>query len=120
MRVTRPAEGSIASAVTDIPSTLEPGEKTDYNETKTMYEKFWSEYQDCFVFEVDKKFSININQMYRAPKDWTIHEFEEQGMNNTLHFLCRMPDPSVKQTICVMPDTNQKPTDWEEIKDGKF
>ena len=40
MRVTRPAEGSTASAVTDIPSTLEPGEKMDYNETKTMYEKF--------------------------------------------------------------------------------
>ena len=69
MRVYRPAEVSTSSTVTKIPSALEPGEKTDYKETKTMYKKFWSECQDCFVFEVDKKFSVSINQMYRALKD---------------------------------------------------
>ena len=111
MRVSRPAEGSTSSAVTEIPSALELGKKTDYKETKTMYEKFWSECQHCFVFEVDKKFSISINQMHRAPKDWTIREFEEQGMNDTLHFLCHMPDPSVKETLCVMPAIDEKPTD---------
>ena len=68
----------------------------DYNETKTMYEKFWSECQDCFVFEVDKKLSISINQMYRAPKDWTIREYEEHGMNKMLYFLCQMSNPSLK------------------------
>ena len=41
-------------------------------------------------------------------------------MNKTLLFLCQMPDLSVKQTLCVMPATDKKPTDWEEIKDGKF
>ena len=41
-------------------------------------------------------------------------------MNDMLHFLCHMPDPSVKQTLCVMPATNEKPTNWEQIKDGKF
>ena len=41
-------------------------------------------------------------------------------MNKTLHFLCQMPDPSVKQTLCVMLDMEEKPTNWEEIKDGKF
>ena len=69
MRVSRPAEGSTTSVFTKILLDLEPGEKTDYNKTKIMYEKFWLEYQDCFVFKVDKKFSININQLYRAPKD---------------------------------------------------
>jgi hypothetical protein len=69
MRLSGPTEVSTASAITEVPSSLEPGEKTDYNETKTMYEKFWTECQDCFVFEVDRKFSISIDQMQRAPKN---------------------------------------------------
>jgi hypothetical protein len=85
-----------------------------------MYEKFWSKCQDCFVFEVDKKFSISIDQMVRAPKEWTIREYEEKGMNETLHYLCHMPDPSTKQTLYVMPDTEEKPTDWDSIANGTF
>jgi hypothetical protein len=120
MRLSRPAEVSTASAITKVPSSLELGEKTDYNETKTMYEKFWTECQDCFVFKVDRKFSISIDQMERAPKDWTIREYEEHGMKETLHYLCHMSDPSVKQILCIMPDTEEKPTDWEQIANGKF
>ena len=120
MRVSWPVEGSTASTVIEILSEFELGENTDYNETKTMYEKFWSECQDCFVFEVDKKFSISTNQMYWAPKDWTIREYEEHGMNKTLHFFCQIPDPSIKQILCVMPDTKERSIDWKEIKDGKF
>ena len=41
-------------------------------------------------------------------------------MNDTLHYLYHMPDPFVKQILCVMPATNEKPMDWEQIKDGKF
>jgi hypothetical protein len=120
MRVTRIGELSTTFAITEVPSSLEPGEKTDYNETKTMYKKFWIECQDCFVFEVDKKFSISIDQMVRAPKDWTIREYEEQGMNEMLHYLCHMPNPSTKQTLCIMPDTEEKPTDWDSIANGTF
>jgi hypothetical protein len=61
MRVSQIAEISTASAITKVPSSLEPGEKTDYNETKTMYKKFWTECQGCFVFEVYKKYSISID-----------------------------------------------------------
>jgi hypothetical protein len=111
MRVSRVAEISIASAITKVPSSLEPGEKTDYHETKTMYKKFWTECLDYFVFEVDRKFSISIDQMMGAPEDWTIREYEEQGMNEMLHNLCHMPDPSTKQTLCVMHDMEEKPTD---------
>jgi hypothetical protein len=72
LRVTQIGEFSTTSAIIEVPSSLEPGEKTDYNETKTMYKKLWTKCQDCFVFEVDKKFSISIDQMVQAPKDWTI------------------------------------------------
>jgi hypothetical protein len=41
-------------------------------------------------------------------------------MNETLHYLCHMPDPSTKQTLCVMPDTEEKPTDWDSIVNGTF
>ena len=41
-------------------------------------------------------------------------------MHDTLNFLVHMPDHSVKQTLCVMPDTTEKPIDWDEIKNGKF
>jgi hypothetical protein len=85
-----------------------------------MYKKFWTECQDCFVFEVNKKFSISIDQMVLARKDWTIREYEEQGMNEMLHYLCHMPDPSTKQILFVMPDTEEKPTDWDSITNGTF
>jgi hypothetical protein len=41
-------------------------------------------------------------------------------MLNTKHYLVNMPDPSVKQTLCVMPDTNEEPKTWEEIANGRF
>ena len=68
----------------------------------------------------DRKYSISINQMMRVPKDWTIREYEEYGMNKTLHYLVHMPDPSVKQILCVMPNTEERPIDWDDIANGKF
>jgi hypothetical protein len=116
MRVSQIAKMSTVSAITEVPSILEPGEKMDYNETKTMYEKFWTECQDCFVIEVNIKYSISIDQMMRALKDWTIWKYKEHNMNETLHYLIHMLDPFVKQTLCVMPDTEDKPTDWDDIR----
>jgi hypothetical protein len=109
MKVIGTVEMSTASAITEVPSELEPRRQTDYQETKTMYKKFWTDYQSCYVFEVDLKYSISIDQMVRAPNDWTICEYKEQGMNETLHYLVNMPDPSVKRILCVMPDTEERP-----------
>jgi hypothetical protein len=54
MRVSGIVKISTASLITEVPSLLEPGVKTDYNETKTMYEKFWTKCHDYFVFKVDR------------------------------------------------------------------
>jgi hypothetical protein len=51
--------------------------------------------------------------MDRAPKDWMIGKYKEQGMLNTKYHLVNMPDPSVNQTLCVMPDTNVRSQSWE-------
>ena len=37
MKVTGTVEMSTASAITEVPSELEPRRQTDYQETKTMY-----------------------------------------------------------------------------------
>jgi hypothetical protein len=39
----------------EVPFDVELGGITNYLETKRMYEKFWSECQESFVFEVDTK-----------------------------------------------------------------
>jgi hypothetical protein len=106
--------------VTEVPSDLEPGGKTDYLETKTMYEKFWTECQEYFIWDVDIKYEIPIEQMIWAPTDWTIREYKEQGMINMKHYLVNMPDPFVKQTLCVMPNTNERPTMWDENTNGRL
>jgi hypothetical protein len=86
MKVSQIAKMITASAITKVLSALELGEKMDYNETKTKYEKFWIECQDCFIFEVVTMYSILIEQMIWAPKDWTIWEYKDHGMNETLHY----------------------------------
>jgi hypothetical protein len=113
-------EMSMASRVTKVPLDLKPGGKTDYHKTKIMYKKFWIGCQECFVFWMDIKHAISIDQMERTPKDWTIQKYEEQGMLRTKHYLVNMPDPSIKQTLCVMPNTNVRFTTWNEISKRKF
>jgi hypothetical protein len=107
------------SGVGDL-SMTSGGGKTDYLETKKMYKKFWTECQECFVFQVDMNYTISIEQMERAPIDWTTQEYEEQGILNTKHYLVNMSDPLVKQTLYVMPNTNVRPKTWEDITNGKF
>jgi hypothetical protein len=41
-------------------------------------------------------------------------------MNETLYYLFHMPNPSTKQTLCVMPDMKEKPTYWDSIANGTF
>jgi hypothetical protein len=114
-------EVSIASALTNIPAELRPGDSIDYENATVIYEKFWAECQDCFVFENQAKREIDINQMSNAPIDWTIRAMEQKGVESIKNYLINMPDKSAKQTLCVMPDTNVKPSgDWEEIRKLNF
>ena len=62
-------EASTASAITQIPSKLEPGQEFDYTEIASIYNKFWTECQSCFVFGVDEKHEVNIDQLEHASED---------------------------------------------------
>jgi hypothetical protein len=66
------------------------------------------------------KHTISIEQTERTSKDWTIREYKEQGMHNTKHYLVNMPNPLVKQTLCIILDTNMRPKTWKEIASGKL
>jgi hypothetical protein len=59
---------STTSGMTEVPSNLESSGQTDYLETKIMYKKFWTECHECFVWNLDIKYEISIEQMVRAPK----------------------------------------------------
>ena len=41
-------------------------------------------------------------------------------MINTKHYLVNMPNLYVKQTLYVMPNTNERPTTWDEIANKHF
>ena len=36
------------------------------------------------------------------------------------HYFLNMPDRTAKQTICVMPQSAERPTSWDDIKEGRF
>ena len=105
----------------EIPASLDFGEKTDYTAAKNTFESFWGECSDVFVFKVDERKDVNISQLDRAPQNWVIRELEQQGVNIIGHYLTHMPDLSMRQTLCVMPQNlTEKPTSWDAIKDGRF
>ena len=115
-----PAEASTASAIMQVPAELEPSQEFDYAEIANIYNKFWTGCQSCFVFGVEEKHDVHIDQLERAPTDWTVRAYEEHGMEKLRHYLINMPDRSTKQTLCIMPQMKEKPTSFQEIEDGSF
>ena len=114
-------EASTASAITQVPTELEPGQEFDYAKIANIYNKFWMECQSCFVFGVEEKHEVNIDELERAPEDWTVRAYEEHVMQKLRHYLINMSDRSTRQTLCIMPQTQEKPsTSFRDIEDGNF
>jgi hypothetical protein len=88
------ASASIASAVTNIPTFLKPGEDIDYDNACIIYEKFWSDCQDCYILKNNPKKKLDIFQMENAPNDWTIRAMEPHGVDAMKNYLINMPDKS--------------------------
>ena len=78
------------------------------------------ECQGCYIFEMDKKWEVRIDQLDFVPLDWMIQAYKERGMEQMHNYFLNMPDRTAKQTLCVMPQTSEKPTSWDDIKDGRF
>ena len=69
---------------------------------------------------MDEKHEVHIDQLERAPADWTVRAYEEHGIEKLCHYLINMPDRSIRQTLCIMPQMKERPTFFCEIEDGNF
>ena len=117
------SEISIASALTEIPKVRQSGEVADYTSTTDIFEKYWTDCQDCYLFDISLKKELEVNQLMPAPEDWTIRAFEQKGMEVVRDYLLEMPDKTDKQTLCVMPAVESGDVtaeNWDELKKGKF
>ena len=103
-------EASTASALTEVPVELEDGDEADLEVIKKIYEKFWMECQRCFIFEINEKWEVRIDQLDFALLDWTIRAYKERRMEQMCHYFLNMPDRTAKQIICVMPQSAERPT----------
>ena len=114
------AEGSTASALTEVPVELSDGDEEDLEAISKICNQFWMECQGCYIFEMDEKREVSIDQLDLAPIDWTIRAYEERGMEKMQNYFLNMPDQTARQTLCIMPQCDRKPTSWDEVKEGRF
>ena len=70
------------------------------------------ECQGCYIFEMDKKREVRIDQLDFAPLDWMIRAYEERGMRK--YAATSLTCHTAEQTIYVMLQSSKKPT---KIKD---
>ena len=114
------AEGSTTSALTEVLVELSDGDKEDLEAISKIYNQFWMECQGYYIFEMDEKRELSIDQLDIVPIDWTICAYEERGMEKMQNYFLNMPDQTARQTLCIMPQCDRKPTSWDEVKEGRF
>ena len=61
-----------------------------------IYQKFFSDCTDAFVFEdkPQKKIEIDLMKLKNGPHEWTIRAFEQRRMEELQNFLMNMHDRS--------------------------
>ena len=115
------AEASLADAMSTVPLSYEPQKKADFKHINEVYKKFWSECEDAYIFGVDAKRELSIDQLVDAPVEYNIQSREDKLVDAMVIYLLNLPERKARQTLCVMPtNRTEKPTSWEEIKDGDF
>ena len=73
------------------------------------------ECQGFYVFEMEEKHEVGIDQVDHAPTDWTILAYESREMEKMRNYFMSMPDRSAEQTLCIMPQIDIRPTSREKI-----
>ena len=115
------AEASLADVMSKVPSSYEPQKKADFKHITEVYKKFWFECEDAYIFRVDAKQELSIDRMVDALAEYNIRSREDKLVDAMVIYLLNLPDRKARQTLCVMPTNRiEKPTSWEEIKDGNF
>ena len=58
----------MASVITTLPRDVQDGEEINYEESRKIYEDYWTSYTDSYVGGVEKTYQILINQSEIPPK----------------------------------------------------
>ena len=112
------AEANLADTMSKVPSSYEPQKKADFKHINAVYKKFWLECEDAYIFGVDAKRELSIDQLVDAPAEYNIRSREDKLVDAMVIYLLNLPDRKARQTLCDMPtNRTSKPTSWEEIKD---
>ena len=114
------ADSSYETAILELPG-VDNLEAIDYSNANLVFQQFFKECQDAFVFDPPTlKTELDVMRLFEAPEDWTIRAFENKGKQEIKKLMINMPDKSQKQTLCVMPKLDIKPTCLEDIRACDF
>ncbi|KAG0594496.1 hypothetical protein M758_UG082500 [Ceratodon purpureus] len=114
---------SLNSVLGELPKVNKAGEILDFDNANRIYQNFFSDCQDEFVFKTNgqpKKFSVDVTRCKPAPAAWTIRAYEKRGMEEMKNYLVNMPDRGQKQTLCLMPDTKARPQQESDLEGCEF
>ena len=102
-QVSKVADASLVDAMSKEPSSYEPQKKADFKHINAVYKKFWSECEDTYIFGVDAKKELSIDQLVDAPTEYNIHSREDKLVDAMVIYLLNLPDQKARQTMCIMP-----------------
>ena len=107
--------------MSELPEAACFGEVIDYNNVKVIFQKFFTECQDAFVFDdLRQKIDLDVIRLVKAPDAWRIQAFKEKSMEDLKMYLMNMPNRTQKQTLYIMPKLEYKPKDLEEMAECDF
>ena len=90
--VSEVAEASLADAMSKVPSSYEPQKKADFKHINVVYKKFWSECKDSYIFGVDDKKELSIDQLVDYPVKYNIRSREDKLVDAMVVYLLNLPE----------------------------
>lgn len=105
------------------PTSLE--KLQEFEKIANIQKEFWDTHKNCFLLDMETK-EVHIDQCILAKDQYVIRTLQKDMINGVARELVQMIDVKQRQKICLTPVDakgrllKQKPTNWDEIKDGKF
>ena len=91
-QVLKVAEASLADAMSKVLSSYEPQKKANFKHINAVYKKFWSECEDAYIFGIDAKRELSIDQLVDAPAEYNIWSREDKLVDAMVIDLFNLPN----------------------------
>ncbi len=79
------------SALTDIPTDYDK-KKIDYKTSMEVYENYWSQCTDSYIWGIEKSFEISIDELLTPLAELNVRSLEQRKVEKIMYFLVEMPD----------------------------